>query len=337
MNPPSPPVTLDTLAKAANLSKGAISLALRGRPGVSEATRKRVRRLADQLGYRPDAAMASLNDRRWHPHQRKPTWNLAWLTEEANGLDILNAAAQAKGYGVSMIQLRPGMKARELNRELRALDLHGVLLNRISHPVLGRPSWWKEVAWKDFVWVAVNEGLLAPPVHRVLNNAFAATSGSLEKIQRLGYRRIVFIRNPDLESRVNVRQHAAFLQFACSHPRLASADFELGRSEPIPDRWFERVRDFEPDVLLLGYPGLHRRLPQELQQLPWASLGIWEPDGQVAGHYWDFTEITKLAIDMADLQIRRNAVGIPKRRHTMLVDGVWTNGTNLPDRRRAGR
>jgi DNA-binding LacI/PurR family transcriptional regulator len=46
------------LARAAGLSPGAVSKALRGMPGVSAATRARVRRLADSLGWQPDPLLA---------------------------------------------------------------------------------------------------------------------------------------------------------------------------------------------------------------------------------------------------------------------------------------
>lgn len=47
--------TLADIAAAAGLSQAAISLALRGKPGVSEATRARVTELAQGLSYRPIA------------------------------------------------------------------------------------------------------------------------------------------------------------------------------------------------------------------------------------------------------------------------------------------
>src|SRR5262245_27205749 len=44
-------ITLGTLAKQLGLSKFAVSRALAGKSGVSEATRQRVQALADELGY----------------------------------------------------------------------------------------------------------------------------------------------------------------------------------------------------------------------------------------------------------------------------------------------
>lgn len=46
-------VTIADVAKAAGVTKGTVSRALSGRPDISPATRRRIERLAEDLGYRP--------------------------------------------------------------------------------------------------------------------------------------------------------------------------------------------------------------------------------------------------------------------------------------------
>ncbi len=55
-------VTIYDIARQAGLSHSAVSMALRGSRQVSERTRERVRRLADQLGYRPNASAVKLKN-----------------------------------------------------------------------------------------------------------------------------------------------------------------------------------------------------------------------------------------------------------------------------------
>ncbi|MFJ3897885.1 LacI family DNA-binding transcriptional regulator [Streptomyces sp. NPDC090083] len=49
------------IAQRAGVSESAVSFALNGRPGVSEITRDRVRRVAEQLGWRPSTAARALS------------------------------------------------------------------------------------------------------------------------------------------------------------------------------------------------------------------------------------------------------------------------------------
>ncbi|HKS44345.1 MAG TPA: LacI family DNA-binding transcriptional regulator [Amycolatopsis sp.] len=53
--------TMSDIARAAGVSKGAVSYALNGRPGVSEPTRARVLRIAKELGWVPNSAARALS------------------------------------------------------------------------------------------------------------------------------------------------------------------------------------------------------------------------------------------------------------------------------------
>ncbi|MCS0636924.1 LacI family transcriptional regulator [Streptomyces sp. LP05-1] len=53
--------TMKDIARHAGVSESAVSFALNDRPGVSEATRARVRRVAEQMGWRPSAAARTLS------------------------------------------------------------------------------------------------------------------------------------------------------------------------------------------------------------------------------------------------------------------------------------
>lgn len=52
--------TIADIADRAGVSKGAVSFALNGRPGVSEATRARILEIADQMHWRPHSAARAL-------------------------------------------------------------------------------------------------------------------------------------------------------------------------------------------------------------------------------------------------------------------------------------
>ncbi|GAA2799856.1 LacI family DNA-binding transcriptional regulator [Kitasatospora paracochleata] len=56
--------TIADIAREAGVSKGAVSFALNGRPGVSEATRERILRVAEAMQWRPHSAARALGGAR---------------------------------------------------------------------------------------------------------------------------------------------------------------------------------------------------------------------------------------------------------------------------------
>jgi DNA-binding LacI/PurR family transcriptional regulator len=53
--------TIADIARRAGVSKGAVSYALNGQPGVSEATRRRVLAIAEEIGWNPNSAARALS------------------------------------------------------------------------------------------------------------------------------------------------------------------------------------------------------------------------------------------------------------------------------------
>ena len=57
-------LTIEDLARKANVSKMTVSMALRGTGRVAPATRDRIRQLAATLGYRPNASARAVSNGR---------------------------------------------------------------------------------------------------------------------------------------------------------------------------------------------------------------------------------------------------------------------------------
>ena len=53
--------TIADIARRAGVSKGAVSYALNGQPGVSEATRQRILAIAEEIGFNPNSAARALS------------------------------------------------------------------------------------------------------------------------------------------------------------------------------------------------------------------------------------------------------------------------------------
>lgn len=79
------------VARAAGVSLSAASVALNGRPGVSEPTRVKVQAVARKLGYVADASAASMRSGR--------TRIVAYVTDDASGDHVGAMAAAAADAG----------------------------------------------------------------------------------------------------------------------------------------------------------------------------------------------------------------------------------------------
>jgi len=104
MNPPSPDyrrVTMSDVALAAHVHKSTVSLALRNQPKLNAATRERIRKIAEELGYRPDPMLDLFNliAVRWPP---RPAGAIAFVS------DLPNAAAFARRNGTRDLRGGPG-------------------------------------------------------------------------------------------------------------------------------------------------------------------------------------------------------------------------------------
>jgi DNA-binding LacI/PurR family transcriptional regulator len=100
-----PRPTIADIARRAGVSKGAVSFALNGRPGVSEATRDRILRAATEMNWRPHSAARALGGAR----------------ADTVGL-VLARPARTLGYEPFFAQLLSGMQATLSTRSV-ALQL----------------------------------------------------------------------------------------------------------------------------------------------------------------------------------------------------------------------
>lgn len=189
--------TIADIARIAGVSKGAVSYALNGRPGVSQETRARVRAIADELGWAPNSAARALTGAR----------------ASAIGLAL---ARPAKTLGIEpfFMQFISGVEA-ELSR--RDLALLFKVVHDTKDEVATYQRWWSEhrvdgvivtdlridderlatLAALDLPAVLTGAGLEGRRhVGRVLTDNIAPVARALEYLYGLGHRRIARVAGP---------------------------------------------------------------------------------------------------------------------------------------------
>ena len=103
--PPERRPTLVDVAARAGVSTALVSIVMRGVPGASDATRERVRRVADELGYRPDLRARLLR------RARSRLLGVVFGVEHDFHGDLvggLYAAAERAGYELALSAVTPG-------------------------------------------------------------------------------------------------------------------------------------------------------------------------------------------------------------------------------------
>lgn len=96
--------TMTDVAKAAGISTASVSIVMRGVPGASAATRARVLRIADELGYVPDERARKLRQ------ARSRVLGVAFELQQPFHGDLverLYTAAAARGYDVALSAVAP--------------------------------------------------------------------------------------------------------------------------------------------------------------------------------------------------------------------------------------
>ena len=331
--------SLGDIAKAAGISTVAVSLAMRNRPGVSEETRARVRRIAQKLGYAPDPRIASWMHK-MRESKAKDLLPLAWLNSRpekdawekidylAPYLEGAQARALELGYRIENLWARqPGMTMQRMSQILYQRGIEGVIVSQPARHV--------RLRWRHLAGVSVDGSLLAPGLHRVMSDHAFNLLLALKSLKRAGYRRIGIC----LSDQVDSFSHHACRSTACYfHATTSKMDrvpplFYSGTSVMHKNQitaWFRRHR---PDVVV----GLDSRLLKWLrdagcrvpEEVGLVHLAI---DGDVsdwAGIYADKREIGATAVEWVVTLLQSHRFGLPAKALNMLVRGSWRPGKTL--------
>lgn len=336
-------VRLDEIAAQAGVSKMTVSLALRGEPRISEATRAKVRRIADRLGYAPDPALNALAA--YRRQRARPDFAATIAFVNAFEAPIAKTPwryyahyfagardrARALGFVVEEFWLNaPGMKERALNRILQSRGISAVIVGplRALHASL-------ELEWDRFSAVALGYSMESPRLHTVANNHFQSMCTCFEELVKLGYQRIGLYLQAAQDERVMRRWSGGYLASRAVHvpesrqvPPHLFGQFELGHF----GRW---LRTEKPDAVITGTPELADRLAELGYAVP-GKIGVampYETTFQAHTHLAHINENNHLngatALDVVAGMFYRNERGIPEKPLHVMVQGEWVAGKTV--------
>lgn len=340
------PVTMQVIADQVGFSKNTVSLALRGDPSISAATRELIKKTADQLGYQPNAVVSHLiaqlragrtarfqaklalinahrDPKAFRTHATIPAYVAGC---ERRGLQL--------GYTFDHFWLHdPKLKAASLGRILRTRGIKGlILVGLMDHNQLPAPL---QPVWAEFPCVVTGVRTRDPALSFSCVDHHDLVIQAFERALALGYTRPALVVEERIDRLVEGRFSGAMLTAQRGLPASRRVPAFMGvqqsRADGRPFRqWFDRHK---PDVLLslynIVFPWLKdhgRRVPQDVGviQLEWRAS-----HPEVAGMNQHNDAVGEAAVDMVVGQIHRNESGIPAFPRATLIGASWVDGSSV--------
>ena len=333
------------IAKLAGVSPSAVSLALRDSPRISPKTKARVRKLAQETGYTPDANIVHLMR-----HLRKPRavrqqacfgvisfYDSLRPWEKSRHLTKIYEGMQRRagelGYRLEPLWLRsPGMTYRRFGDILAARGIDGLLC-------FGSPEFSQEFPAELGAQAIVTVGLsIRTPLHRVTSHFYNDTVHTLNRVHALGYRRPGLVLGTHEDTRSAYAHSAAYFGW-CEHtlgagaalPVLTMRDVE----EPLLTDWLVRQK---PDVVLFVHlPDMIMRFRAVLRRLQIRvpkKLGVVVLSHKVEGTGFAGLQQSQglmgaWAVELLAARIANRDFGIPTNPRIEMVESEWVTGDSV--------
>lgn len=330
--------SLVSIANRLGISSMAVSLALRGRPGVSESLRGRVLACARELGYEPNGAVNELMSMIRARRSVKASGDLVAFVTSFGDPKLLDRVhtfhaffegaarrAQKYGYEVEAFHARaPGMNPLRLTQILKARGVRGVILG---------PRWHDEpeleLDWSVFSVVLVGEVFHRPGIYRTCNHHVQSCCLALRRLTDLGYRRIAALFPRHFESSRGYEYMLGVDQFhretSNRHP-VATWQYDTWDA-PGFTAW---VMDQKIDAVVC-YADPAWRTALTLKTPSGESLGCANLDVP-PGSGWSGINQHSEAIGETTMDLLRQLLltgerGTSIHPQIVLIDGTWVDGT----------
>lgn len=332
-----PRPTIRTIALAAGVSNCTVSRALRDDPHLSEATRRRIQKLAVEMGYETNAYVAA-----WMAYVRSTKAEmpfrgcLAYLNYFTSRLPVTTwdtprrqlqgavARASELGYRVEEIfACRDGLSAERVQQILSTRAIKGILL-----PVSGVLA-KIDLPFDSFACAAIGHRITEPPVHYARADHHMMIMTACTELSKLGYRRIGLVMAEDHDSRLELRPSSAYFGWQHRHPgsRIPPLLYKGDLRDEEFLQWRER---YQIDGILFFDPSVPAMVARHFPgKIACATLD-WHGHPGMAGIDQRHESVGAAAVDTVVHMLNSNIYGLPETPHSTLVEGVWRAGASAP-------
>jgi LacI family transcriptional regulator len=334
-----PRLTHLDIARRFGCDKSTVSLALRNSPKISPRVRAKIHALSEEMGYRPDPALATLARQRWARHETGSGAALAYLIETKQNpvelqrryFDDAQAQARARGFHLVEFDLSAYPSAEAAGRVLYNRGIRGLIIPqfpREAPELLG-------LAFDRFTLVNCSLGWLRTPFHVVAPDIFEGTRRVWQEAVARGYRRIgaAILRHDPPAVDDNSRLagcYTAQLELVPEKQRIPFLRTGLEDKAAFL-RWLKK---YKPDVVIGFIAGVREWLEEDGWRIPrdiaFACLTAQESSSNT-GVTPQTHEIAEAAVDFLIAQMHENQWGAPKIQKMLLLEPQWHEGQTMPE------
>jgi LacI family transcriptional regulator len=332
-----PRVSMREIAATLGVSHVTVSMALRDNPRVSAAMREKVKRLAAEMGYRPDPMLNALAAYRSGKSvsgiHSAVAWINAWADpDELRRFKEFDLDWKGASECAAQFRLDKTMSPQRLHQIFQARNIRGILLP----PQRTQPE-WDDFPWEEYSVARFGRTLKTPPSHLVTADQLTNTYIAVGKMRERGYQRIGLVGQDIGHDPRGPHFTAGFLGAReLLHDEKALPIFCL--DGPVTGGMVKRFRSWmsarKPDALLCTDNPcelLHKagfRVPENIA----VAVSSVLDGGADSGMDQHPEEIGRVGMLLLNSLINDGARGIPKIFRQILVEGSWVDGTSLPDR-----
>jgi DNA-binding LacI/PurR family transcriptional regulator len=346
---PAPSPRLKDVARESGYHITTVSLALRDHPSIPERTRRKIRTVAERLGYRRDPVYHALTRFREQGAVCGPAPKIAYLENFGLGsgvarpphlqavLDGARRQAEVLGYQLEAIAIGvDDHDSHSLSEYLRAYRIHGLIVGAFL------PG-FSEVAlnWDEFATVRIHSRHTQPESAVVGNDQLREVRTAFQRLTALGYRRIGLVVGRTDEQACGYRHTAGYLMEEASLPAdrmVPPLLYPSGVGEAalgaMIGRWVRRHR---VDVVLSNHGSIRLLLEREELSVPdevaCAHLCLCAPvPAGAAGIRPRLDVVGERAVSMVVAQLKSGERGPPQFPSSIYVQSSWQDGPSAPPR-----
>lgn len=253
---------LKDIAECAGISKAAVSFALSGSTKVSEKTRRKIRALANKLGYKPNPIVSSVMSQIKNCGEKKFLETIVLINANKSKdapkkypifskyIDGIRSESAEIGYAVYEIWLHEkSLNAQRLETILDSRGIRGgIIVGHADDTTL--PPFFSNI-WTKFKFVSAGIRTRNPVFDFISADKFLIAHFATTNIIRSGYKRPALVIDEHIDEVVEGRFIGGFLRAQLALPENARIPpfLEVAKARKNPKAFFDWVSKHKPDAI----------------------------------------------------------------------------------------